>query len=203
MTLGFGTQFIDADLDGWPDLVIANGHVDDYRKRGIDFRMRPQFFANLGNGRFTELPASELGDYFQRELLGRALARLDWNRDGREDFAVGHVDTPVALVTNQSPGTGHFLALQFRGVESSRDAVGAVVRVTAAGRTRMQQITAGDGYHCSNQKQLIFGLGEATHIEGLEVRWPSGLEQRFEPMPVDREYVIVEGRSQIAPLPNP
>jgi tetratricopeptide (TPR) repeat protein len=198
--LGFGTQFLDADLDGWPDLVVANGHVDDYTKKGTPFRMRPQFFLNLGQGRFEELPPSELGEYFERRLLGRGLARLDWNRDGRDDFVVSHLDTPAALVTNQSPTTGHFLALQLRGVESNRDAVGAVVWLTVAGRTRMQQVTAGDGYYASNQKQLLFGLGASTEIEKLIVRWPGGLEQPFELPGADGEYVLVEGRARAVRL---
>ncbi len=202
---GFGTQFIDANLDGWPDLVVANGHVDDYTKRhiSIPYRMRPQFYANLGTGRFAELAPHELGDYFERRRLGRGLARLDWNRDGREDFAVSHLDSPAALVTNQSPQTGHFLALTLRGVRSSRDAVGAVVRVTAAGRTQMQQITAGDGYYASNQKQLIFGLAEADSIDELQIRWPSGLEQEFAGVAADCEFLLVEGRRQLHRLPSP
>jgi hypothetical protein len=202
---GFGTQFIDANLDGWPDLVVANGHVDDYTKRSIPirYRMRPQFYANLGKGRFAELFADELGDYFKKPLLGRGLARLDWNRDGREDFAVSHLDSPAALVTNQSPQTGHFLALTLRGVQSSRDAVGAVVRVTAAGRTQMRQITAGDGYYASNQKQLIFGLAEADSIDELQIRWPSGLEQKFTGVAADCEFLLVEGRRQLHRLPLP
>ena len=200
--LGFGTQFLDADLDGWPDLVVANGHVDDYTKKGTPFRMRPQYFSNLGQGRFVELPPSELGEYFDRKLLGRGLARVDWNRDGREDFCVSHLDSPAALVTNQSLETGHFLALQLRGVESSRDAVGAVVWLTASGRTRMQQVTAGDGYYASNQKQLLFGLGDSTGIDALVVRWPSGLRQEFKPPAVDGEYLLVEGRAQAVRIPR-
>jgi hypothetical protein len=154
----------------------------------------------LGQGRFEELPPSELGEYFERRLLGRGLARLDWNRDGRDDFVVSHLDTPAALVTNQSPTTGHFLALQLRGVESNRDAVGAVVWLTVAGRTRMQQVTAGDGYYASNQKQLLFGLGASTEIEKLIVRWPGGLEQPFELPGADGEYVLVEGRARAVRL---
>src|SRR4029077_6465002 len=134
--LGFGTQFLDADLDGWPDLVVANGHLDDLRRVGTPFRMRGQFFANTGEGRFAELPPTQLGDYFQTEQLGRGLARLDWNRDGREDFAVSNLDTPASLVTNRTTESGHFLALQLRGVQSSRDAIGTTVSALV-GRRRL------------------------------------------------------------------
>src|SRR5262249_4035887 len=106
-----------------------------------------------------------------------------------------HLDTPAALVTNESPLPGHFLALQLRGVSASRDAVGAIVRARALGSVRVQQVTAGDGYYASNQKQLVFGLGESGSVDELVVRWPSGLEQRFSGVAADREYILVEGSS--------
>ena len=201
--LGFGTQFIDGDLDGWPDLVVANGHVDDFRSHGIPFRMQAQYFANLGAGRFTELPAEQLGDYFQQELLGRGLARIDWNRDGREDFVVSNVSSPICLVTNQTAETGHYLALQLRGVESNRDAIGAVVKVTAGGRTRTKQLTAGDGFQASNHRQLLFGLGDSVTVEEISIRWPSGRQQSFPKVSVDSEYLLIEGRSDLARIPKP
>ena len=118
--LGFGAQFIDGELDGYQDLVLTNGHVDDFTHQQIPYQMSPQYFRGLGQGKFAERPAVELGEFFQGKYLGRSLARLDWNRDGREDFVVSHLDAPAALATNTSTETGHYLAVQLRGVKSSR-----------------------------------------------------------------------------------
>ncbi|MBI3860869.1 MAG: CRTAC1 family protein, partial [Planctomycetia bacterium] len=199
--LGFGTQFLDADLDGWPDLVMANGHVDDFQESGVPYRMRGQYFSNRGNGRFVELSPEQLGDYFRREQLGRGMARLDWNRDGREDFAVSNLDTPASLVTNQTRDAGHFLALQLRGVASSRDAIGTTVVVRVADRRLVRQLTAGDGFQACNQRQLVFGLAESEVVDEIEIRWPAGLRQKFEKVPADSEYIFVEGRTDPVRLP--
>jgi tetratricopeptide (TPR) repeat protein len=193
--LGFGTQFLDADLDGWPDLVVANGHVDDFSDHGIPYRMRAQFFGNAGGGQFVELPPSQLGDYFRQELLGRGLALLDWNRDGREDFAVSNLEMPAALVINRTLETGRSVTLRLCGVASNRDAIGTVLRFTAAGRSRVKQLTGGDGYQASNQRLLVLGLGDDPGIAELVVRWPSGREQTFRNLAAGGEYLLVEGRS--------
>lgn len=192
--LGFGAQFIDGELDGIPDLVLTNGHIDDFTHRQVPYRMQPQYFRGLGGGKFKELQAEELGDFFQRKSLGRGLARLDWNRDGREDFVVSHLDAPVALVTNAATETGHFIAVQLRGVQSSRDAIGAQATVSVAGRRLTAWLTAGDGYQASNQRQLVFGLGPADRVEALRIRWPSGLQQEFHDLPADQAIIVVEGR---------
>ena len=194
--LGFGTQFLDADLDGWEDLVLTNGHVGNLKHHGVAYEMPPQFFHNLGQGRFAELPASTLGRYFAGAYLGRGLARLDWNRDGREDFAVSHLKSPAALVTNQTARTGNFLAVQLRGVESSRDAVGTTVTVTAGGRQQVRQLTTGDGYQAANEHQLVFGLGTAEIIEQMQVTWPSGAMQSFSKLQANSTVLVIEGRSQ-------
>jgi hypothetical protein len=196
--LGFGTQFLDADLDGDPDLVVANGHITSRQVQR--FQMQPQFFENR-RGTFVERFGSDVGAYFDRQLLGRALARIDFNRDGREDFLVSHLDAPTALLKNESPEPGHFLTIRLAGTASDRDAIGATVTVvTPDEKQHVRQLTAGDGYQCSNQRQLVFGLGAAATVSRLHVRWPSGLEQEFPKIAADRELLIVERRGDAIEL---
>ena len=189
--LGFGTQFVDADLDGWPDLFVANGHIDDLTAAGEKFAMRPQCFRNVG-GRFDELSAEQAGACFGREGLGRGMARIDWNGDGREDVVIVNQQSPAALLTNVSVA-GKPLALQLRGTQCARDAIGTIVQLEAAGRTITRQITAGDGYQASNQRQLIIG-GLGGESVDIVVDWPSGEQQRFTGLRSSSQYLLIQGR---------
>lgn len=181
--LGFGTQAIDVDLDGWPDLVVANGDLDDFTHESRAFRMRPQLFRNRGAARFEEWLTAPPGDYFAADSghRGRGLAVLDWNRDGRQDFAVSHLDERSGLVTNRSEATGSFINIQLVGTVSSRDAIGAEVRITheQTGRSQTVWLTGGDGYQASNSRRTHVGLGHATGPVTLEVRWPAGETTRL------------------------
>lgn len=200
--LGWGTQFIDAELDGAPDLVLLNGHINDFSDTGVPYQMPAQYFRNRGGGRFAELPAHSLGPYFGEQRLGRALARLDWNRDGLEDLGATHVDAPFALLTNQTAPHGRYLSVQLRGVKSDRDAIGATVQITVAGKRHVRQLTAGDGFQASNERKLVFGLGQADRVEELTVSWPSGLDQTFHDLEADQEMLCVEGRASPFHLPR-
>ena len=195
--LGFGTQFIDADRNGDLDLVLTNGHVDDGRSLNQPYRMPPQFFVNRGHGEFDELSGDQLGNYFQGEYLGRALARLDWNRDGLEDFAISHLDAPVALLTNTTPTKNGFLSIHLRGTSGDRDAIGTTVILTLNDRTLVRQLTAGDGYQATNQRQLVFGVPDSSTVRQLEVRWPDGVRQSFAEVPVNHDLLVIEGRSSL------
>ncbi len=197
VTLGFGTQSLDADLDTLPDLLVTNGHVDDHRAYGQPYQMPAQYYQNIGGGRFIEGSAKQLGSFFTTPHLGRGMARLDWNRDGLEEVAISHLHEPSALLTNTTPQHGHFLSIHLRGVESARDAIGTSVTVRCQQSTRIRQLTAGDGYQASNQRLLVFGLGESSMVDELVVRWPSGVQQSLQAIPADREIVLVEGRPEV------
>jgi tetratricopeptide (TPR) repeat protein len=190
--LGFGTQAVDGELDGYPDLIVTNGHVDDHRAYNREYRMPPQYFRNRGEGLFDEVAPETIGPFFQGKYLGRGMARLDWNRDGREDVVISHLDAPAALLMNTTERVGHFLAVKLVGTVSSRDAIGTSVLLESPGRVLMRQMTAGAGYQASNQRLLVFGLGDETNIDRLEVRWPSGNKQVLKRIPIDQELVIIE-----------
>lgn len=194
---GWGAQFLDADNDGDDDLVVANGHLDDYPHSVGVTRMPTQVFENVGAGRFVALPAERLGRYFQSLYLGRAVARLDHNRDGRPDFGITHLHAPFGLLTNRSAAPDrHFVTIHLRGVSSSRDAIGAKVSVRTAGGTQSRQLIAGDGFQASNQRVLFFGLGNHSSIEQIQVDWPSGQSQVSGPVSADQELIWVEGTPQ-------
>ena len=125
--LGFGTQFLDLDLDGVLDLVVTNGHIEDNSAKGQPFRMPTQVFWNDGSGRFHLLAADKLGDFFSGRYLGRGLARLDFNRDGAADFAISHVGRPAALLINRTAQRGHHVVVRLVGTRGNRDAIGTTL----------------------------------------------------------------------------
>lgn len=195
--LGWGTEFLDVDLDGWLDLVVINGHLEDRSRFGIPFRMPAQLFRNDGQGRFVEAVVENEDAWFQEPRLGRSLATLDWNRDGRMDLTVTSLDSPVALLIGETASVGSFVQIQLIGVASERDPIGTRVVVEAAGLRQVYQLTAGDGFQASNHRRIHAGLGEASIIDRLTVSWPSGFVQEWEALKVDQEIIVVEGRESI------
>lgn len=199
--LGFGTQFIDVDLDGTLELFVANGHVDDLRNSGRPWRMPAQLYRQ-SRGRLVLVEPDHAGAFFQQNWLGRAAARCDWNRDGRNDLLVGHLHDPSSLLTNTTEKTGGFLSLRLIGVDSPRDAIGTTVEATIGKKTIVRQLTAGDGYQASNERRLIFGTGDSTTIDRLAIHWPSG-KSEFETINSNQEVWLVEGGALVPNGPQP
>ncbi len=190
--VGWGTQFLDAANDGDLDLVVANGHVADFGDSEIQYRMPLQFFDGDRNGRFQQLPTTSLGPVFDAGLLGRSIATLDWNRDGRTDFLVSSIGTPTILAENTTDTKGHWLRVKLHATRTARDACGASVEVTTGGLTSWNQVSAGDGYQATNERMLHFGLDDCDVVESLTIRWPSGAETILTSVEADGTLICAE-----------
>lgn len=187
--LGFGTEFLDANLDGRPDLFITNGHVDQSDATGEPDRMSPQFFRNDG-GRFSELHADQLGACFATKSFGRTVARIDWNRDGRDDLCVLSLYAPVSLLTNTTTSSARSMRVRLIGTDADRDAIGTTVHVTTGAGRQSQQLVAGDGYLTSNERSLLFAVG--GELVDVEIVWPGGVRKKYERFPIAPSVTFVE-----------
>ena len=197
--LGFGTQMLDADLDGWLDLVVTNGHID--QGPGIEFAMAPQLFRNRDGHGFGELEAAAIGDYFSGRYLGRALIRWDYNRDGKPDFAVSHLDAPLAVLENTTQTSNRFLSLELKDA-LRHDVTGAKIIVEIGDRRLYRLVTAGDGYMASNDRRIVCGLGSAETADKIVVLWRDGSRQEWSNVPADRHWIIVRGMETLAEWPR-
>jgi tetratricopeptide (TPR) repeat protein len=212
LMLGFGTQFLDGDLDGQPDLFVANGNVGKDESGKVPYEMRPQVYWNRGEARFHEATPTSLGEYFLGKYLGRGVARLDFNRDGRDDLAITHLDRPAALLlTTGQGGAADHASLQVDCVAttSSRDAIGTQLSFTTSSpatkspKRWTKQLTTGDGYHARNEAVVTFGIG--TNRSGsLALNWPSGTNTEFAiNNPTATRWRIIEGRDTPVSLTPP
>ena len=188
---GWGTQSLDADLDGHPDLMVVNGHVDDNRKTGGAFRMKPQFYHGQPD-RFELLEADQLGPWFADQYLGRGLARVDWNMDGKPEFIASLMNQPVGVLENSTIGSGHYLKLKLTATTTARDAIGALATIKTKDRTIIRQLYGGGGYMASNERVITFGLGSVTDIESIDIDWPSGAHSILQDVQVDQFYLVTE-----------
>lgn len=199
--LGFGTQFLDANCDGRLELFVTNGYTQDLSKYGTPYRMMPQIFEWTG-ARFQQIPPDQPGEWNETKVVGRAATRLDWNLDGKPDLAVGLLESPSHLLTNTSKtNNNRFFSIQLIARDSARDAIGASVTATVDGAIQVYQLTAGDGYQCSNERRLQIGCGLASSID-LQVEWPSGTVQQFTNVKTSTRCVLIEGRRSIAATPR-
>jgi enediyne biosynthesis protein E4 len=202
LTLGFGCFFFDYDLDGWLDIYIANGHIEDAIER-VQPRVRyaepPHLFRNLGDGKFKEVTASS-GNSFSAPRVARGAAYGDINNDGALDLVVATNGGPAVLFRNT--GTkNHSVRIKLIGAKSNRDGIGAVVRVSAGSDMQSQMLRSGSSYLSSSELILTFGLGSHTQADAIEIRWPSGQSDHLTNVAADQLVTIRENQGAIAAKP--
>ncbi len=203
-TLAFGTEFFDVDHDGWLDLVVATGHIEDRTWAGQEpYKMRPHLFRNERNGRFTDV-ASGAGSYFTSAWVGRGLATGDLDRDGDLDVVVSHTADPSALLLNETPSDAASVVIRPVGRGSSpRSGIGT--RVVARGVTPvlMRDVAGGGSFQSASALELHLGLAGHTAFDELEFTWPDGHVDRWSHVTAGY-YVAIEGRGihRVTVAPN-
>jgi enediyne biosynthesis protein E4 len=206
LTLGFGCFFFDYDLDGWPDIFIANGHIDPEIQKvqaNVKYAMPPHLFRNVSKGKFEEV-TKQMGQAFGTPRVGRGAAYADINNDGRLDLLLSTNAGPAYLFRNEAQNGGaanRSLRLKLVGTKSNRDGIGAVVRVTSGGETQTQMLRSGSSYLSSSELVLTFGLAQHDKAESIEIRWPSGQVDHLPNVAAGQTITATEGKSATASHP--
>lgn len=193
--LGWGTAWIDYDNDGWRDLLLVNGHVYpevDRYKLGSTYREPKVLYRNNGDGTLTDVSA-QAGSAISEPTSARGLAVGDLWNDGRASAVVSNMGGVPNLLVNQAKSANHWIAFQTMGTRSNRDGIGARVTVKTRKLAYVDEVRSGSSYDSSNDMRPHFGLGSETVVEYVEVRWPSGLVERFNGPAIDKIHMLREG----------
>jgi hypothetical protein len=196
--LGWGTMFFDFDNDGWPDLLLANGHVYpevDTLKLGIDYEERKLLYHNNGNGTFTDI-SHMAGPGITTPAPARGLAVGDLWNDGRLAAVIVNRNGSPSLLVNRITYPNHWIEIKTVGTRSNRSGIGARLALKTASRTQIDEVRSGSSYISNSDMRVHFGLGATPKIEYLEVRWPSGLVERFRNLPVDSIVTVKESSGE-------
>jgi hypothetical protein len=203
ITLGFGCFFFDYDNDGWQDIFVADGHIEDQietvQKR-VTYAEPPHLFRNLANGKFEEVTtkvSDKTGTPFAAPKVARGAAYADINNDGALDILLMTNGGPPHLYLNQG-GTNQSLRIKLVGTKSNRDGIGAVVRVTSGSDKQWLTVKTGSSYLSQSELVLTFGMGSKTKADAVEIDWPSGQVDKLTNIATGQAVTIQEAKGQIA-----
>ncbi len=181
LSLTFAAFFFDYDLDGWDDILAANGHIEPEISRvqpKVQYKEPPLMFHNQGHGKF-ENASDSLGPDFRKPLVARGAAYADYDHDGDLDILINNNDGPAVLLTNDGGNKNHWLSFHLIGEKSNRSALGALVRVESALGNQWQTVHSGSSYCSQSDLNLTFGFGQDPMIKNVSIEWPSGVKQHF------------------------
>ncbi len=195
-SLGFGCVFFDANLDGWLDLAVANGHIDETVRniRGnVGYAQPPLLFLNDGAGKFRDV-AADLGGGFERPKVGRGLAYGDFDRDGDLDLLLTTNNDAAYLYRNDQLAGNRSVRFRLVGTKSNRDGIGATVRIVSGGLSQSRMVKSGSSYLSQSELPITFGLEKHDRVERVVVSWPSGRTEDFTNLAAGRCYECTEGK---------
>ena len=205
VTLGFGCFFFDYDNDGWPDIFVADGHIEDQIERvqkRVSYAEPPHLFRNLGGGKFTEVTA-QMGKTFAAPKVARSAAYGDIDNDGSLDVLLTSNAGPAYLFHNEG-GTNHSLRIKLVGTKSNRDGIGAIVRVTSEADKQWKMVRSGSSYLAQSELVLTFGLAAKSKADAVEIQWPSGQVDKLSNVNGSQTVTIQEGKGIVGARPyNP
>jgi hypothetical protein len=197
LRLAFGVFFFDYDLDGWPDIFVANGHIEEQINRiqpKVQYAQPPLVFHNNGRGAFDDA-TSGLGTAMAQPLVARGAAYGDLDGDGDLDVVVSANGGAAHVYRNDGGNRNNWIAFRLAGTRSNRSAIGAVVHIESASGAQWNRVRSGSSYCSQSDLALTFGLGRDTVVRRVAIDWPSGLHQELTNLSPRKEYRIQEGQS--------
>jgi len=191
----WGAAFVDLDNDGWLDLITVNGHVYpqvDALSSGARYRQPKLVHFNQGDGTFCDA-SDQSGLAILEPRVSRGLAVGDLFNDGNVDIVVEDLEGSPMILRNRGLPGRHWVSFELAGTKSNRLAIGARVKIVAGGMTQTEEIHSGGSYLSQNDLRVHFGVGSASMIDTVEIRWPSGALERLQNLRADKFYAILEG----------